>query len=131
LTAEVAGLARLGSVVAVAGSAVDAVVVKDIDDGSMCLPNADRALVEERKLRDYLLSPSHPVGRFKAALFAQLGYSQEDWSKTCASNTWYVLRDGSGKRDTYRIAAPLTGPTGRRVPCPFGSCVGERSVPAS
>jgi hypothetical protein len=31
------------------------------------------------KLRDYLLSPSHPVGCFKAFFFAALGYTTTDW----------------------------------------------------
>jgi hypothetical protein len=34
------------------------------------LPNSERAIVDEAKVRDYLLSPSHPVGRFKAAFFS-------------------------------------------------------------
>jgi hypothetical protein len=45
------------------------------------LPNAKRALVAPNKVRDYLLSPSHPVGRFKAAVFAALGYTQENWER--------------------------------------------------
>jgi hypothetical protein len=40
------------------------------------IPNADRAVVDPAKLRDYLLSTTHTVGRFKAAFFCgQLGYS--------------------------------------------------------
>ena len=45
----------------------------------MLIPNADRAVIERAKLHDYLLSRSHPVGRFKAAFFQALGYSSEDW----------------------------------------------------
>ena len=33
----------------------------------MNLPNADRAVIDARKVRSYLLSRSHPIGRFKAA----------------------------------------------------------------
>ena len=36
----------------------------------MILPNADRAIVEIEKLRDYCLSSSHPRGRHKARVFA-------------------------------------------------------------
>jgi len=43
------------------------------------LPNAAQAIVETEKVRDYLLSPTHPVGRFKAAFFGMLGYAQEGW----------------------------------------------------
>ncbi len=45
----------------------------------MNLPNAERAEIPEAKLRDYLLSPSHAVGRFKARFFRSLGYTQDDW----------------------------------------------------
>ncbi len=36
----------------------------------MKLPNADRAHVDGRKLREYCLSPDHPRGRHKARVFA-------------------------------------------------------------
>ena len=45
----------------------------------MRIPNADRAVVEDAKVRDYLLSPTHPVGRFKAAFFVAVGFSAEQW----------------------------------------------------
>ena len=43
------------------------------------MPNREKAVVEKAKLRDYLLSPSHPVGRFKAAFFRGLGFGRDDW----------------------------------------------------
>jgi hypothetical protein len=36
----------------------------------MTLPNADRAVVDIAKLRDYCLNPDHPRGRHKARVFA-------------------------------------------------------------
>jgi len=45
----------------------------------MILPNADRAEISAQKLRDYLLSPNHPVGRFKARFFGALGFSAANW----------------------------------------------------
>ena len=45
------------------------------------LPNAATAVIEPSKIRDYLLSSSHPIGRFKAVVFTALGYSQEDWPR--------------------------------------------------
>ena len=45
----------------------------------MRLPNAWRAIVEERKVRRYLLSRTHPVGRFKAAELARAGFEESDW----------------------------------------------------
>jgi hypothetical protein len=46
----------------------------------MKLPNAQNAVVDERKVREYLLSPSHPVGRFKAKFFGSIGFAPEGWS---------------------------------------------------
>jgi hypothetical protein len=45
------------------------------------IPNADRAVIDPRKLRDYLLSPHHPLGRYKAHFFRALGYSQSHWPR--------------------------------------------------
>jgi hypothetical protein len=42
------------------------------------LPNADRAIVDDAKVREYLLSPSHPIGRFKSVFFAGLGFSTQN-----------------------------------------------------
>lgn len=45
----------------------------------MKLPNADRAVVDIVKLRDYCLSTSHPRGRHKARVFVTaLGITAED-----------------------------------------------------
>ena len=41
----------------------------------MLLPNANQAIIDETKLRGYLLSEVHPVGRFKARFFAALGFT--------------------------------------------------------
>ena len=43
------------------------------------LPNSEKAIIETEKLRGYILSSSHPVGRFKAAVFRKLGYSSDSW----------------------------------------------------
>jgi len=45
----------------------------------MKLPNSDQAVVDERKLRDYLLSSEHPIGKFKAAFFRKHGIFSESW----------------------------------------------------
>jgi hypothetical protein len=45
------------------------------------LPHADQALVDEAKICDYLLSDTHPVGRFKASVFRSLGYTVESWRR--------------------------------------------------
>ncbi len=45
----------------------------------MKLPNAQNAIVEIEKLRDYSLSPDHPVGKHKARVFeSSLGLQRHD-----------------------------------------------------
>jgi hypothetical protein len=43
------------------------------------LLNAGAAIVPSDKLRDYLLSSTHPIGRYKSAVFRSLGYAQDHW----------------------------------------------------
>ena len=45
----------------------------------MKLPNGHNATVDEGKVRDYLLSQSHPIGRFKARVFASVGFVPGNW----------------------------------------------------
>jgi hypothetical protein len=40
------------------------------------LPGADRVRIDEQKVRDYLLSRTHLVGRFKARVFVALGFDE-------------------------------------------------------
>lgn len=85
------------------------------------LPESDRGMIDERKLRDYLLSPTHPIGRFKSEFFTRLGYTQSEWTRLAAD----LRRDhlpheaeavGSTQHGVkYRIVAPLVGPTGEKV----------------
>jgi hypothetical protein len=43
------------------------------------LPGGDRAIIDVRKIRDYCLNPSHPRGRHKARVFADvLGLQRQD-----------------------------------------------------
>ena len=46
----------------------------------MMLPGADQAIIENRKLRDYLLNAEHPDNGGKAAFFAGWGFSGDDLS---------------------------------------------------
>lgn len=45
----------------------------------MKLPRADRARVDESKIRLYLLNAEHPDNGGKAAFFTALGFSTEEW----------------------------------------------------
>jgi len=83
------------------------------------LPNAERALVAPTKVRDYLLSPSHPVGRFKATVFASLGYTQENWERL-RDDLLAIARSGTASAippgefgQKFEVSGILVGPSGR------------------
>jgi hypothetical protein len=42
------------------------------------VPGAEHAIVDAAKVRDYLLSHEHPVGRFKAVFFEAFDYTRAD-----------------------------------------------------
>jgi len=84
----------------------------------MKLPNTDLAEITESKLRDYLLSKDHPVGRFKAAFFARLGYSQESWRRLETDIRRLLSGDaeevGSSEYGRkFLVRGTLNGPAGR------------------
>lgn len=87
----------------------------------MCLriPNSDRAEIDPAKIRDYLLSEKHPVGRFKARFFRRLGYEPDDWARFTADlMTQHLGLDVYSAVETpygikYEIRGTLVGPAGR------------------
>jgi len=82
----------------------------------MKLPNADRALVDERKVREYLLSKSHPIGRFKAAFLARAGFEAENWEELIlalldlARHGEAVLGDANEYGQKYLVSGTLNSP---------------------
>ena len=84
----------------------------------MQIPNADRAVIDPVKLHGYLLSRSHPVGRFKAPFFQALGYSSENWCQLEVDlRTQDLSQDVRLEGQTpygrkYSIHATLVGPSG-------------------
>ena len=83
------------------------------------LPNADRAVVDDEKVYGYLLSPSHPVGRFKAAFFRSFGFSVERWELLRDALLEHGRRgpceqgEASAFGQKYEVCDILVGPTGR------------------
>ena len=83
------------------------------------LPNAEAATVDPAKVRDYLLSKSHPVGRFKEPVFAALGYTQDRWQTLSDDLVALTKRETAlpgqpsehGKK--FEVSGKLTGPNGR------------------
>lgn len=43
------------------------------------LLDAAAAIISSEKVREYLLSSAHPIGRYKSTFFRSLGYSQDQW----------------------------------------------------
>jgi hypothetical protein len=87
----------------------------------MRLPHAERAYVDPRKVSNYLLSATHPVGRHKARYFWSLGFNPDDLERLTAA----LLRAGekaasfvkSFRRLVFSILwrAPSQRPTGPRL----------------
>ncbi|HEY9175688.1 MAG TPA: hypothetical protein VI136_25705 [Verrucomicrobiae bacterium] len=51
----------------------------------MKLPNAERAVVTEEKVVEYLLNPAHPDNGGKAAFYTDLGFRRDDWTALAAA----------------------------------------------
>ncbi len=85
----------------------------------MKLPAAERAVIEAAKIRDYLLSTSHPVGRFKTAFFTGLGYTRANWRRLEADlRDLAVTGDAQPGRtspygEKYEIRCFVSGPSGK------------------
>lgn len=85
------------------------------------LPRATEAVVEPSKIRRYLLSASHPIGRYKAAVFFGLGYRADNWQrlrddlKAHAVTGATRLGESLPHGQKYIVEGPLTGPSGRAV----------------
>jgi uncharacterized protein DUF6883 len=85
------------------------------------LPAGERAVVDSWKIREYILSPSHPVERIKAAFFAMLGYTQSNWQEFEAAIRRFAIQDEAEEREStpygqkYEIRSTLEGPSGMRA----------------
>ena len=84
----------------------------------MRLPGIEDAVVGEGKIRDYLLSESHPVGRFKEAFFSSLGYSRNRWQalvrdlRRHAAENEAVPTEHNSYGQNYEIRGRIEGPSG-------------------
>jgi hypothetical protein len=87
----------------------------------MKLPRADSAIVDDAKVRDYLLSPEHPVGRFKAVFFGALSYRRDQWQQL-REDLLDLGRSGTTEKGSktqfgqkYEVRGILQGPSGGRA----------------
>jgi hypothetical protein len=85
----------------------------------MRLPAAERAYVDPAKVRDYLLSPVHPQGRFKADFFRRLGYTRPKWPrlhrdlKDAATHEGAIPAALTVFGQLFELRVMLRGPSGR------------------
>ena len=86
----------------------------------MKLPNPDLLIVEQEKIADYLLNPTHRHGVSKARFFGEFGFQKENW-ETLADALGTHGRDheiirtretGFGPR--YEVEGEIHAPDGRR-----------------
>ena len=87
----------------------------------MKLPVSDQAVMEAAKLRDYLLSFAHPVGRIKAAFFAAYGYTANNWRQLEADLRRLVEAQDVNKSQSsrygqkYEVRGTIKAPNGKSV----------------
>ena len=85
----------------------------------MELPAREHVQIEPAKVRDYLLSKAHPVGRFKAVFVDALGYSASDWPRLESDLRQLAMAGDAtpGKLTKYgqhyEVRGTLRGPWGR------------------
>ncbi len=86
----------------------------------MNLPNAERAVVDIAKLRDYCLNPEHPRGKHKARVFAAALGLTADQAETLRDELWEAAetaeavatdQDEYGQR--YVVDFIMNGPAGQ------------------
>jgi hypothetical protein len=86
----------------------------------MKLPHGDKAIIDQRKLTDYCLSPDHDDGKHKAQLFRDLlGLTREhagillDALKEAAVSGEAILGHADRYGQRYVVDFELVGPRGR------------------
>jgi len=85
------------------------------------LPHARSAVIEASKITGYLLSESHPAGRFKAAYFRRCGFSPSAWrtlhaallAHAAASDVVAIVETEFGTK--YIVEGDLALPDGGRA----------------
>ncbi len=86
---------------------------------SVKLPHPSDLDIDPRKVRDYILSLEHPVGRFRALFFAKLGFTAENWEEFSGQlrripvegEAEAAARTSYGQK--YTVRGSIVGPTGR------------------
>ena len=86
------------------------------------LPAAETAIVDDRKVRDYLLDADHPQNGGKAALFVAFGFDVRAWPRpqtalaAHAAENKVMAVETSRFGSKFRVSCHLRTPDGRN-PC--------------
>ena len=86
----------------------------------MKLPNAHLAVVEEKKVTEYLLNGSHRFGASKARFFAAFGFTAGSWRvfadalRQHGRSGEVASRSETGFGPRHEVDGPLAAPDGRR-----------------
>ncbi len=83
----------------------------------MKLPNVEKAQIPEAKLREYLLSTTHTIGRYKARFLAGLGFTSENWTELrerlqSLARQDAELGEATEHGEKYLVSGTLEGPIG-------------------
>lgn len=75
-------------------------------------------VIPSEKLTDYLLSKTHPIGRYKSAFFLGLGYTPEEHGLLAADLTALLVSAAEPEKATeygqkVLSRGPITGPNGQ------------------
>ena len=81
-------------------------------------PNSEVAAIPAEKLKDYLLSPSHPIGRFKSSFVRALGYEANEHGILEAGIRSLLVGSAEETEKTefgtkYLVRGTVVGPSGR------------------
>jgi hypothetical protein len=68
-----------------------------IGEAQLKLPNYQQAVVPERKITAYLLSPTHPDGSGKEKFFAAFGFCLEEWEVLATALVTHVAENNVTK----------------------------------
>jgi hypothetical protein len=86
----------------------------------MELPHASNAIVPRKKVEDYLLNLSHPIGGGKARFFLHFGFRREEWNTLAEAFQKHALENpvadliSDPDGGTYLVEGPLDTPSGRK-----------------
>jgi hypothetical protein len=87
----------------------------------MKLPNAEQAIVQERKITHYLLNRAHPIGGAKAAFFLHHGFTLDQWQVFAerllghALENEVVASDENPHGVRYAVDGSLVTPAGKSL----------------